>query len=45
MTSYNLRNEIYFLTEKRDSLNSDIESLKKEKTKIIRENKKYDNKH
>lgn len=45
MTSYNLRNEIHFLTEKRDSLNSDIESLKKEKTKIIIEKKKYDNKH
>jgi len=31
LTSYNLRNEIHFLTEKRDLIKSDIEFLKKEK--------------
>lgn len=31
LSSYNLRNEIHFLTEKRDILKSDIELLKKKK--------------
>lgn len=39
MTSYNLRNEIHFLTEKRDSLKSDIEFLKKEKRATVKLNK------
>ena len=34
LSSYNIRNEIHFLTEKRDSLKSDIEYLKKEKRQI-----------
>lgn len=40
MSSYNLRNEIHFLTEKRNVLQSDIEYLKKEKRKLNSEIKK-----
>lgn len=40
MSSYNLRNEIHFLTEKRNVLQSDIEFLKKEKRKLNSEIKK-----
>lgn len=36
LTSYNLRNEIHFLTEKRDILKSDIEQLKKEKRQTVK---------
>ncbi|WP_336716246.1 hypothetical protein [Chryseobacterium mucoviscidosis] len=36
LSSYSLRNEIHFLTEKRDSLKSDIEYLKKEKRQTVK---------
>lgn len=36
LSSYNLRNEIHFLTEKRDILKSDIELLKKKKRSTIK---------
>ena len=36
ISSYSLRNEIHFLTEKRDGLKSDIEYLKKEKRTTVK---------
>jgi len=39
MTSYNLRNEIHFLTEKRDRLKDDIKHLQKDKRTIAKFNK------
>jgi tRNA U54 and U55 pseudouridine synthase Pus10 len=39
ISSYNLRNEMHFLTEKIDSLKSDIEFLKKEKRATVKFNK------
>lgn len=36
LSSYNLRNEIHFLTEKRDSLKTKIDYLKKEKRETVK---------
>ncbi|MDV3882932.1 hypothetical protein CMU04_06325 [Elizabethkingia anophelis] len=36
LTSYNLRNEIYYLTEKRDKIKQEIKVIQKEKRLIIK---------
>lgn len=40
MQSYNLRNEIHFLTQKRDEIKTEIENLRKDKRLLNKELKK-----
>lgn len=40
MSSYNLRNEIHFLTQKRDEIKTEIDALRKDKRLLNKELKK-----